>query len=361
MERARSRAKLVNTGSGLTRSKTAIFEKKDLAAAAAGLEDSDEGVLRRVPRLEAAGAIGGTSRDLGGTRRGTRMQDEGGAVPGLRSAASLQRMQHLIAKAGGSGTSKRKHKKHRHKHGHGHTRKKKHRKKSKGKGHHGHHGHHGRHPPQAAADHRSLSAAAREVMRKGAAMRALRGGGRPGAPAAASRDELLRPLRRGSLVNAPRAPPASARLRASRLSRSARSIFDLDGTGEISAANVASVAHRVQRSERDAATLRRRLWLAVVAALLLAACVLGLVVWGAEIVKETKISGEGGAAEGAASAAFTVVNDGNATRVAATARAEVAAPLALAALLPAEVLARVQHVDRESHKLHTAIAIAIVT
>ena len=49
----------------------------------------------------------------------------------------------------------------------------------------------------------------------------------------------------------------------------------------MSRAEVASVAHRVQRSERDAATLRRRLWLAVVAALLLAACVLGLVVWGA--------------------------------------------------------------------------------
>ena len=94
MDRTRSRAKL--TGGGLSRSKTAIFEKNDLAAATAALEESDEidneeGVLRRAPRLEAG--RGGTSRHLGGNRRrGTRMQDEGGTAPGLRSAASLQRM-----------------------------------------------------------------------------------------------------------------------------------------------------------------------------------------------------------------------------------------------------------------------------
>ena len=90
-----------------------------------------------------------------------------------------------------------------------------------------------------------------------------------------------------------------------------RSIFDLDGSGEISTANVASVARRVKASEQDARTLRRRLWLAVVAAVLLAATVLGLVVWGAEIVKETKIADDDGT-----SAAFIVANDGNATRIA---------------------------------------------
>ena len=74
---------------------------------------------------------------------------------------------------------------------------------------------------------------------------------------------------------------------------------------------MASVARRVKASEQDAHTLRRRLWLAVVAAVLLAATVLGLVVWGAEIVKETKIADDDGT-----SVAFIVANDGNATRIA---------------------------------------------
>ena len=126
-----------------------------------------------------------------------------------------------------------------------------------------------------------------------------------GARGGAARKELTRPLRRESLLNAPRrAPPASVRLRASRLSRSARDIFDEDGTGEISTAAVASVARRVQATERTAAALRRRLWLALIAAVLLAASVLGLVVWGAELVKETIVvsgGGDGGGDDGGSS------------------------------------------------------------
>ena len=272
-------------------------------------------------------------------RRGTRGRHD----------ASLRRMQMQLPASSGAGKRKHKnkHKKGKHHGGHHHRHKKHgHGKHSSGHKRHGHHGHRPRHRHgDAGDDHRTLAAAAREVMYMNRAMRGM------GGPAIGAPVELMRPLQRASLHKhdgPPRAPPASVRLRASRLSRSAQKIFDLDGTGEISTNNIASVAHRVQRSEQTAKALSRRLWLALAAALLLAAAVLGLVAWGAELVKETKISdggkGSGDGGHGATVGAAVVVNDGNATRIAQTANAEVAAPLALAALLPAEVLRRVQHV-----------------
>ena len=237
------------SGISLTRSKTAIFDnlRGDLAAAREDSEDSDGidggGQLHR-PHLPSNN--GGTTRHLGGAdrhRRETRLPgsaadegEEGDAdhLKGLRSAASLRRMQALLPPGSGAGKRKHKHKRHhkRHKHGHGHGHgtKKKHSHSHKKKHHHSGHSHHrrtkGKHHGDRGHHGLTLSEAAHNVMRMGGAMRGLglrRGGGLP------PREELTRPLRRASLLAGPppAAPPKSARLRASRLSRSARPVHNI--------------------------------------------------------------------------------------------------------------------------------------